>query len=120
MKAAQYNSIALAGVEKAFRCLAAEQREVLLLVAVKQMSYEATAAVLSVPIDTVMSRLARARGSLRQLMHGPPRGMTVGGHGTKDGTVRPQAPACEREEASVPVTGCERSSNWALAASAPE
>ena len=47
-----------------------EQREVLLLVAVEQMSYEQVAEVLGVPMGTVMSRLARARERLRAILEG--------------------------------------------------
>jgi len=42
-----------------------EQREVIVLVAVEQMSYEEIAALLNVPIATVMTRLAQAREELR-------------------------------------------------------
>jgi RNA polymerase sigma-70 factor, ECF subfamily len=42
-----------------------EQREVIILVAVEQMSYEEIAALLNVPIATVMTRLAQAREELR-------------------------------------------------------
>jgi RNA polymerase sigma-70 factor (ECF subfamily) len=41
--------------------LPAEQRDVLLLVAVEGLSYKEAAQVLQVPLGTVMSRLARAR-----------------------------------------------------------
>jgi RNA polymerase sigma-70 factor (ECF subfamily) len=44
--------------------LPVEQREVIVLVAVEQMSYEEIAAVLDVPIATVMTRLAQAREEL--------------------------------------------------------
>lgn len=43
-----------------------EMREVLLLVALDDMSYEDAAALLSVPIGTVRSRVSRARSHLRR------------------------------------------------------
>ena len=45
-----------------------EMREVLLLVALNDMSYEEVAELLSVPIGTVRSRVSRARGHLRRRM----------------------------------------------------
>jgi RNA polymerase sigma-70 factor (ECF subfamily) len=48
-----------------------DQRSVLLLVAVEELSYAETATVLEVPIGTVMSRLSRARHKLMQLMDSP-------------------------------------------------
>jgi RNA polymerase sigma-70 factor (ECF subfamily) len=55
------------------RCLQrlpADQRAVLLLVAIEDMSYEDAATVLAIPLGTVMSRLSRARSRLRELMEG--------------------------------------------------
>ncbi len=54
--------------ERAAATLPPEQREVFLLVSVEEMSYEAAAAALGIPIGTVMSRLARAREKLRMLL----------------------------------------------------
>jgi RNA polymerase sigma-70 factor (ECF subfamily) len=47
-----------------------EQRSVLLLVSVEDLSYAEAATVLGVPVGTVMSRLARGRERLRQAMEG--------------------------------------------------
>ena len=49
-----------------------EQRLVLTLVSVDGLSYEKAAAVLEVPIGTVMSRLARARRRLHELLEPKP------------------------------------------------
>jgi len=54
----------LAGLES----LPEEQRSVLLLVGVEDLSYEQAAEVLGLPVGTVMSRLSRARGKLRHFM----------------------------------------------------
>lgn len=45
-------------------------REVLLLCEVEEMSYQEIAETLAIPIGTVMSRLARARGTLRRNLRG--------------------------------------------------
>jgi RNA polymerase sigma factor (sigma-70 family) len=47
-----------------------EQRSVLLLVAVEDLSYADAAKVLNVPLGTVMSRLSRARERLQQEIEG--------------------------------------------------
>lgn len=63
----------LLDLEAALRHLSAEHREVLVLVAVEQMTYAEVAGTLGVPLGTVMSRLGRARERLRMLMeHGAP------------------------------------------------
>ena len=45
-----------------------EERQVILLIGLEGMSYADTAAILSVPIGTVRSRLSRGRDSLRRMM----------------------------------------------------
>jgi RNA polymerase sigma-70 factor (ECF subfamily) len=54
----------LRDVERQIATLPEEQRAVLLLVCVEGLSYKEAAAVLDLPVGTVMSRLARARGRL--------------------------------------------------------
>lgn len=49
-----------------------DQRIVLLLVSVEDMSYAQVAKMLKVPIGTVMSRLSRARARLRELLDAGP------------------------------------------------
>jgi len=48
-----------------------EQRTVLLLVSMEDMSYEQVARVTGSPLGTVMSRLSRARSRLQQLLDAP-------------------------------------------------
>jgi RNA polymerase sigma-70 factor (ECF subfamily) len=54
----------------ALRLLNPDQREALLLVCVEQLSYAEVAEVLRIPLGTVMSRVARARASLRRYLDG--------------------------------------------------
>ena len=56
----------------ALRQLSLEQREPLLLVSLEQMSYAECAEALGIPIGTVMSRVARGRVALRELLDGKP------------------------------------------------
>ena len=61
-------------LELALAALPVEQREVLLLVAIEEMTYAEVARTLGIPIGTVMSRLSRAREKLRAMMYGLPPG----------------------------------------------
>lgn len=55
-------------LQKALLQLPADQRALLLMVTLEDMTYEAAAKVLGIPVGTVMSRLSRARQRLRQWM----------------------------------------------------
>ncbi len=65
------------GLEKAIdvqRCLLRlppDQRAVLLLVCLEGMSYAQVAKIVAVPVGTVMSRLARGRSRLQELLDAP-------------------------------------------------
>jgi RNA polymerase sigma factor (sigma-70 family) len=69
-RAVQGDVLLVRDLERALAALPAAQREVLLLVALEDLSYDETARVLGIPIGTVMSRLARAREKVRHLMNG--------------------------------------------------
>jgi RNA polymerase sigma-70 factor (ECF subfamily) len=60
----------LRDLDAALRCLPAEQREVVLLVGLEQLSYAEAGKALGIPTGTVMSRLSRGRERLRVLMSG--------------------------------------------------
>lgn len=68
MRATQLDQLELADLQAALNQLPAEQREVLLLVALDERSYAEVAELLQIPPGTVMSRLSRARQRLRQLL----------------------------------------------------
>jgi RNA polymerase sigma-70 factor (ECF subfamily) len=53
-------------VQRAIDDLPVHYRETLLLCEVEEMSYQEIAEILSIPMGTVMSRLARARKSVRK------------------------------------------------------
>ncbi|MDT0604982.1 RNA polymerase sigma factor [Thalassotalea castellviae] len=55
-------------VNQAMSVLPTDQRSILSLVAIQGMSYKEVSETLSIPIGTVMSRLARARSSLSQCL----------------------------------------------------
>ncbi len=59
-------------------------REVLLLHAWADLTYQEIADALSIPVGTVRSRLARARGRVRELLSA--NGQSLGGGKTRGGT----------------------------------
>jgi len=70
--APQSDPLQLRDLDAALRRLPAEQREVLLLVGLEQLSYAEASQALNVPVGTVMSRLSRGRERLRDLMSAAP------------------------------------------------
>jgi RNA polymerase sigma-70 factor (ECF subfamily) len=66
----QGDALLVRDLDRAIARLPAEQRAVLLLVTLEEMSYETVARTLEIPIGTVMSRLSRAREKLRAMMLG--------------------------------------------------
>ncbi|CAH1649866.1 MAG: sigma-70 family RNA polymerase sigma factor [Chelatococcus sp.] len=66
----QEHSVRLAQVRQAFMALPDEQRMALHLVAIEGMSYQEAAMTLGIPVGTLMSRLGRARATLRGFEEG--------------------------------------------------
>src|SRR3954447_10764478 len=68
----QSDALLVRDLDRAIARLPADQRAVLLLITLEEMSYEEVARTLGIPTGTVMSRLSRAREKLRLLMLGQP------------------------------------------------
>ncbi|APV49903.1 hypothetical protein BWI17_09535 [Betaproteobacteria bacterium GR16-43] len=62
----------LIDLERALATLAPEQREVVLLVGLEEMTYAEVSKALGIPVGTVMSRLSRGRARLRVFVEGGP------------------------------------------------
>ena len=84
-------------LQRAIDDLPLHYREALLLCEVEEMSYQEIAEILSIPIGTVMSRLARARKSVRQSILGASPAMRLG--------LSPIAIPSARTEKSVHLQG---------------
>lgn len=69
-------------LQRCLLLLPEDQRAVLLLVALEDLSYAQVAKVLGIPAGTVMSRLSRARSRLQTLMEGAPSGAVAPGTAT--------------------------------------
>lgn len=70
-RATQGDRLDVLALDAALARLPEEQRQVLLLVSLEEMSYGEVASALGIPPGTVMSRLARGRERLRQLLDEP-------------------------------------------------
>lgn len=70
--APQHAHIECQDMNRALAQIPSDQREVVLLVGLEGLSYREVAAVLGIPLGTVMSRLSRGRAALRRLMSGQP------------------------------------------------
>ncbi len=72
VRASQSDRIELDNLAAALARVPEEQRAVLLLISLEEMSYAEVAAALGIPLGTVMSRLCRGREHLRQILAGDP------------------------------------------------
>jgi RNA polymerase sigma-70 factor (ECF subfamily) len=63
-----HDRLVVRDIERALGMLTPEQREVVLLVGLEDLSYQAAARVIGAPLGTVMSRLSRGRERLRVLL----------------------------------------------------
>lgn len=68
---AQPGHLALAELDRAIGKLPLDQKEALLLVTLEGLSYEDAARILAIPTGTLMSRLGRARATLRTITGTP-------------------------------------------------
>lgn len=81
VKPTQEDALMRKDIMNALSQLPEDQRSVLLLVSVEDLSYAQVAEVLGIPIGTVMSRLSRARERLRLILDGAPEaGQKAGSH----------------------------------------
>lgn len=68
--ASQEDRVMVRSLAQAIDLLPEEQRTIVLLIGLEELTYEEAAKVLDVPIGTIMSRLSRGREKLRRLMAG--------------------------------------------------
>lgn len=77
VRATQTDRLELNDLESALARLPEEQRAVLLLIALEEMSYDEVASTLGIPVGTVMSRLSRGRERLRLILEACPPALTL-------------------------------------------
>ena len=68
MRETQSDRLEVKDLENALQRLPEDQREILLLVALEDLSYQEVAQALGIPMGTVMSRLSRGRERLRLIL----------------------------------------------------
>ena len=71
----QEQNLSITLITQALDKLPPQQREVLVMISLEELSYKDAADIIGVPIGTIMSRLSRARNALHQLLE--ERGTTV-------------------------------------------
>ena len=67
-EAEQFGHVVVSDISKALDRLPPQQKEVLLLISLEQVSYLEAAQILDLPIGTIMSRLSRGRNRMRELL----------------------------------------------------
>jgi len=72
---AQEQNLSVALISDALDHLPPQQREVLVMISLEELSYKDAAEIIGVPIGTIMSRLSRARSTMQNLLE--KRGTTV-------------------------------------------
>ncbi|WP_336488616.1 sigma-70 family RNA polymerase sigma factor [Methylobacterium nigriterrae] len=97
---AQEGQVRLAQIREAFLTLPEEQRAALHLVTLEGMAYADAAAVLGIPIGTLMSRLGRGRAALRAFEEGGERAGK--GSASRTAPERPHLRLVRRESPGEP------------------
>ena len=64
----QESSVSMRDMQRAIHLLPADQREILLMIGVTELSYEEAAKICNIAVGTVKSRLNRARARLAELL----------------------------------------------------
>jgi RNA polymerase sigma-70 factor, ECF subfamily len=64
----QESNLSVALISDALDILPSQQREVLILISLEEMSYQQASEIIGVPIGTIMSRLSRARAHLQNIL----------------------------------------------------
>ena len=110
---AQEGKVRLEQIRRAFLTLPEEQRAALHLVTLEGMAYADAAAVLGIPIGTLMSRLGRGRAALRAFEEGE----SAGGRSRSDKPAGRHADKPERPHLRlVPDWGGSEARRWPRAA----